>query len=145
MLAPMTLKTAGPATRLRLTSDRKVIHADGQDLSFVTVEAVDAEGQVQPNAEQEAAFVIDGPGTISGVATGDTKSPEPYRATRRSLFHGRALNIVRSSGKAGTINLTAQSKALSGASITVHADAGRWSGVAKSIWPRATAKAPENP
>ena len=65
-----------------------------------------------------------GPGVIAGVGTGDTKSPEPYQATQRSLFNGRALVIVRSAGKPGPIKLTAKSKGLSETSVTLNAEAG---------------------
>jgi len=46
----------GKPARLRLTADRTVLQADGQDLSFITVEAVDADGQFQPVADQERKF-----------------------------------------------------------------------------------------
>ena len=45
VVAENLLTTVGPAVRLRLTADRTVLQADGEDLSFVTVEAVDAEGR----------------------------------------------------------------------------------------------------
>ena len=37
-----SLKTAGAAAQIRLTPDRETLRADGQDLSFVRVEIVDA-------------------------------------------------------------------------------------------------------
>jgi beta-galactosidase len=121
----MTLKTAGPPTSLRLTPDRTTIHSDGQDLSFVTVEALDAEGHSQPNADEPVEFAISGPGAIAGVGTGDTKSPEPYQASQRSLFNGRALVILRSSGKPGAIRLTAKCKGFRETSVTLNAEAGQ--------------------
>src|SRR5262249_22088643 len=44
-VAQSVLATAEPAMRLRLSPDRSTVRADGQDLSFVTVEAVDTKGQ----------------------------------------------------------------------------------------------------
>jgi hypothetical protein len=41
-VAESILTTAGKPVGLRLTAYRKVLRADGQDLSFVTIEAVDA-------------------------------------------------------------------------------------------------------
>ncbi len=43
-----TLSTAGEPARLRLTADRSVITAGGQDLSFITVEVIDRECRVCP-------------------------------------------------------------------------------------------------
>src|SRR5207253_1758907 len=106
------------------TPDRAAIRSDGQDLSFVAVEAVDGNGHLQPNADAQVDFAINGPGVIAGVGTGNTKSPEPYQATQRSLFNGRALVIIRSAGKPGPIKLTAKSKGLSETSVTLNAEAG---------------------
>ncbi len=122
-VAEMTLKTAGPATSLRLTPDRPTIQSNGQDLSFVTVEAVDAEGHVQPQSQEQVEFAITGPGVIAGVGAGDTKSPDPYQATHRSLFNGRALVVVRSSRDAGLIKLGAKSESLNEASVTIETQA----------------------
>jgi beta-galactosidase len=38
------MKTTGPATQLTLTADRSTVHADGNDLSFVTVTVADHSG-----------------------------------------------------------------------------------------------------
>jgi len=105
-VAETTLTTAGKATALRLTPDRKTINADGQDLSFITVEATDSAGRYQPNADDEVEFAITGPGVIAGVGTGDTKNPEPFQAEHRRLFNGRALVAIRSTGDQGVITLT---------------------------------------
>ena len=43
-MAESILQTTKDAGRLKLTTDRTDISADGQDLSFVTVEAVDEKG-----------------------------------------------------------------------------------------------------
>ena len=108
VVAGATLTTAGDATGLRLTSDRSNIHSDGQDLSFVNVEAIDAAGRYQPNSEQQVEFIITGPGVIAGIGNGDTKDLEPYQTNHRALFHGRALVVVRSTGDPGMIQLTAR-------------------------------------
>lgn len=41
VVADSTLETVGHPFRLELIAERSVLSADGQDLSFVTVEAVD--------------------------------------------------------------------------------------------------------
>ena len=72
-------KTAGVPNRIRLTADRPKIAADGSDLSFVTVDVVDKDGTVVPDAENLVQFKIEGPGKIAGV---DNGSPISMR-----LFH----------------------------------------------------------
>ena len=87
--APGTLKAVGVQGRSRGGGERAddcrqaraaaldrgptAVQADGQDLSFVTVEALDAEGRLQSNADQEVQFAISGPGVIAAVGNGDGK------------------------------------------------------------------------
>ena len=97
------------------------VKADGQDLSFITIEAVDAQGRLQPNADQEILFTLSSPGTIMAVGNGDGRSSEPYRSDHRSLFRGRALVVVRTSRKAGSIQLKANAPGLGAATVTMRA------------------------
>jgi beta-galactosidase len=118
-VAESVLTTADKASRLRVTADRTVLHADGDDLSFLTIEAVDANGRPDLHADQEVQFAISGPGVIAAVGNGDGQDADSYHADRRKLYQGRALVVVRTSRKPGSINLTAQGSGLADASITL--------------------------
>ncbi|MEI8343051.1 MAG: beta-galactosidase, partial [Verrucomicrobiota bacterium] len=118
-----SLETVGAPTALKLSPDRSLIHADGQDLSFVTVEAVDAKGRRDPNANHEVRFTLNGPGSIAGLGNANLKSTEPYVGTSCHLYHGRALVVIRSSRQAGSLSLTAKSEGLVEAKITIEAAA----------------------
>jgi len=118
------LQTVGEPTRLRLTADRSVLQADGEDLSFVTVEAVDAQGRLQPNSAAEVQFTISGPGTIIAVGNGDGASKEPYQGDHRSLFNGRALVVVRTSRMPGSIRLAGSAPGMSAAEVTIGTEPG---------------------
>ena len=123
VVAESVLTTAGPAAKLRLAADRTVLQADGQDLSFVTVEAVDANGRPDLHAGQEVQFEINGPGVIAAVGNGDGQDPDSYHGARRKLYQGRAMVVIRSSRQTGPINLTARSSGLSDGSLTIDATA----------------------
>ncbi|MBN2201448.1 DUF4982 domain-containing protein [bacterium] len=116
------LKTAGPPARIRLTADRSRLSADGQDLSFVTVEITDAEGNIQPNAGNRLHFEVSGPGVIAGVDNGNGKDLDPYTGPDRNAFHGRALVVVRSAREAGKIRLEAHAEGLSPASMMIRSE-----------------------
>ena len=96
-----TLSTAGEPARLRLTADRSVITAGGQDLSFITVEIIDREGHVCPNAAIPCEAIVKGQGTLLSFASADLKDCEPYTSPRVTTWKGRALLVVRSSQKKG--------------------------------------------
>jgi beta-galactosidase len=121
IVAESDLTTAGDPARLRLTADRTLLQADGQDLSFITIEALDGNGQFQPDADQEVQFAISGHGAIAAVGNGDGKDGTSYQGDRRKLFHGRAIVIVRTSRQAGQIHLTANAPGLSQEVIDIQA------------------------
>ena len=120
-VAESVLTTTGKAVRLRLTADRNQINADGEDLSFVIVEAVDAAGRPVLDADQNVRFEMSGPGTIAAVGNGDAQDPDSYQGHERKLYQGRALVVIRSSRQAGAIKLTARTLGLSDASLAIQA------------------------
>jgi beta-galactosidase len=122
-VAESVLTTTGKPARLRLTADRTVLQADGQDLSFITVEALDEEGRFQPDADQEVQFAINGPGVIAAVGNGDGKDTASYQGDRRKLFQGRALVVLRTSKRGGPIHLTATAPGLSAGTTDIQARA----------------------
>ena len=124
-VAEHVLATTGNPVALRLVADRTAVQADGEDLSFVAVEAVDAQGRLEPNADQEVQFSISGPGVIAAVANGDGQDEASYQGDRRKLFQGRALVVVRTSRQVGPIKLTATTSGLRDGSVTIEANAAR--------------------
>jgi beta-galactosidase len=120
-VAESVLQTAGQAARIKLTADRAVVRAGGQDLSFVTVEVVDKDGLVEPTAAHNIQFAIRGPGTIAGLGNADMTSTQPYQGNQCKVFHGRALVVVRTSATAGAIQLTASAPGLDQGSVEIRA------------------------
>lgn len=123
VVAESVLTTTGTAAKLRLTTDRTTVQADGEDLSFVTVEAVDAKDRPDLGADQEVQFEISGPGVIAAVGNGDGQDPESYHGVRRKLYQGRALVVIRTTRRTGSIKLTAKSPGLDDRSLTIDAKA----------------------
>jgi len=116
------LKTAGAPAAIRLTPDRRIIKSGGADLSFVTVEVTDRDGLLQPNADHEVAFKIDGEGTIVAVGSANPHSPEPYVGDRRRAFRGRCLVVVKSGNRAGSIRLKAEADGLTPGEARIHVE-----------------------
>ena len=105
----VTLSTAGEPAHLRLTADRHVITADGQDLSFITVEVVDSKGNVCPDAAIPCEAIVKGQGTLLSFASADLKDREPYTSSRVTTWKGRALLVVRSTKKKGMAQVSIKS------------------------------------
>ena len=104
-------ETAGPAASLRLTADRSVIDADGYDLSFITIEAVDAAGRPVPTADDMLHFSVKGNGELFGVDNGNAADTLCLKGAQKALFSGKALAVVRSlRDRKGRTTLTVSSE-----------------------------------
>lgn len=113
------LRTAGQPAQIRLSADRTRIKADGQDLSYVTVELLDAAGVRHPKAENLVTFEIRGPGSIAAVANANPTSTESYKRPQRKAWRGRCLVIIRSATQTGSIVLRASAQGLPSAEVIV--------------------------
>lgn len=104
-----TLTTSSQPARLRLTPDRSVITADGQDLSFITVEVIDKKGNVCPDAAIPCEAIVKGQGQLLAFASADLKDREPYTSPHVTTWKGRALLVVRSSKTKGKAQINIKS------------------------------------
>lgn len=118
--ATETVKTAGAAAALTATPDRDTLAADGQDLSFVTVAVVDADGNPAPEASDAVTFSVRGPADIVATDNGDPADFVEFPSLTRDAFSGLALAVVRTrAGAAGEIIVSAAAEGLEGARVTL--------------------------
>lgn len=120
-VARQEIRTASEPHSIRLTPDRNVINADGKDLSYITVEILDADGNLCPLADNEVTFKVDGAGFNAGVDNGSPTSLERFKDDKRKAFYGKALLIVENNGKKGNISVEATSPGLETAKTTIQA------------------------
>jgi len=117
--AVATLRTAGEAKKIRLVADRSTIRASRDDLSYVTVEVVDNDGNLAPNAALPIHFTITGAGELAAVASSAPNDPSSFHLPVRKTYQGRCLVILRPKGNAGEITLKAESDGLRPAIIKI--------------------------
>ena len=113
------IRTAGPPHHLRLTTDRQTMAADGKSLAFVTVEVVDKDGNLCPNAENQVFFEVDGNVNIAGVDNGCQTSMERFKADNRKAFNGKCLVVLRAGKQPGKATLKAKAVDLKTETITI--------------------------
>ena len=89
----------------------------------MTATVVDANGVVVPNAADEIAFQVSGPGALAAVDSGDNASHESFRDGWRRAYQGRCAAFIRGSGASGRIVLTASSPGLVSGSVAIDATA----------------------
>jgi len=109
--------TAGAPARLQLMADRPVIHADGSDLSYVSIRIVDADGNPVPDADTELTINVSGEATLAGLDNGYQADLESFRGNRHKAFNGLLMAIIRAKKKAGKITLHISGAGLQPASI----------------------------
>ena len=112
-------KTAGPAYRLSLTTDRQTLNGDGLDIVPLRVEVLDSAGVPVPRADNLVHFAVDGPAEIIGVGNGNPTSLEADRATSRQTFNGLAQAILQSRKQKGTALVTAYAEGLVSGKLSV--------------------------
>ena len=113
------LHTAREQSQIRLSADRTKIKADGQDLSYVTVELVDSKGVRHPKADNKVEFEIEGPGSIVSIGSSNPMSVESYKWPYRKAYQGRCLAIIKSTEQEGVITLTAKTGNLKPGTVKV--------------------------
>lgn len=114
----VSLATAGKPARLQLTTDKKVITANGQSLAYITVEVVDKEGRLCPEAAIPCEAVVKGQGQLMAFASADMKDREPYTSPKVTTWKGRAMLVVRSGKAKGKAQVTIKSS-LPAANLTL--------------------------
>jgi hypothetical protein len=123
-IGEQAMRTAGPPASIRLTPDRTALAATGEDLSYILVEALDAQGNLAPLADNLVEFDVQGPGEIAGIDNGDELSLASFQDSRHKLFYGKAMLIVRTKeGQSGRIQITARSQGLTAGTTALSAGA----------------------
>lgn len=117
-IARKTLRTVGAPAALRLRPDRQRITTSRDDLAYIVIEVVDAQGNLVPDAVVKAEFDVTG-GTLVGMANGNAHNVDSFTRPRRWTYHGMALAVVQPPGKAGMIAVNAFAADLRADAITI--------------------------
>jgi beta-galactosidase len=123
VVATQTKRTAGPAVALKLTALTAPagLRADGSDVAFVDVEAVDANGERVPTFQQRVTFETDGPGVWRGGYNSGTINSinQPFL----NLEAGINRVAIRSTRTPGRITVRAAGAGLSAGTVSIAATA----------------------
>lgn len=100
-----SLQTAQASLQLTLDSDRQVIGC--HDLAYVTISLTDQNGVIDTSRQDQVKVTVSGSGQLQGFGTGNPVSQENFFDTTHSLFYGRALATIASTGTGeGSITVT---------------------------------------
>ena len=114
-VAEKEIRTAGKPYALRLTPHKETAFSpNGKDLAYITVEAVDKDGNLCPNVNDLVTFSVKGVGSYRAAANGDPTCTDVFHLPKMHLFNGKLVVIVQSGEEKGKTTLKAQSKRLKG-------------------------------
>ncbi len=103
-----TLQTTGPAVGVRCVYENPVLLSDRNDLAYVTLELVDANGHVvTSDCSTRISIRNIGAGELIACGTGSPTDMHSFRSATPVVFRGRALAILRSGGQPGAVQLEA--------------------------------------
>ncbi|MBQ6173776.1 MAG: glycoside hydrolase family 2 protein [Clostridia bacterium] len=97
--------TPGEPVRLHAEASGTSVLADGEDVCFLTVRALDEQGLPVENAADRVHVTVEGPAHLIGVDNGDSTDPDGYRQDSRRLFSGMLLAVVGMAKEPGAITV----------------------------------------
>lgn len=104
------LVSTGVATAIELTSDKRALHADGQDLAQIEVTLRDEQGNVAAAYDECVTYQLVGDARIIGIENGAPDDLTPYAENHRATRDGRAIVYVRAGETAGAVTLYAHTR-----------------------------------
>jgi len=105
-IARHELETTGKAVALKMEIENRDWKADGKELQYVNVYAVDSKGRRVFTADKgDVSFEVSGAASLIAVDNGDHFSNELFNGNKRSLHNGFAMGILRSTQTVGVVTI----------------------------------------
>ena len=122
LVSERKIETALHANNIKLTADRTLLAADGEDMAFITVEITDKNGLLQPHAKNLLEVELSGAGELLAFDAGNPCSLEPFPTPRVEAFGGMAMIYLRTlAGVEGEIKIKVSNPDLEAGSIILKA------------------------
>ena len=112
------VETTGTPYQLKMEAYRETINKEN-GTAIIRVSVTDEQGRVVPTADDEISFQVEGAGEFLGTGNGNPGDHDPDKVPHRRSFNGLCQLLVRANGEAGEIKITASSKNLKKAILTI--------------------------
>jgi len=103
-------QTAGKAVAIQAQAETSTHQADGEDLIFVRVAAVDKQKRFVPTCQNNLSFTVSGEARFEAACNGDATSLQSFKQPEMKLFNGELVVVLRPTTKAGKATLTIKDK-----------------------------------
>ena len=110
------IETSGSAARLEIVEEAPGDWlADGMDLKYLRIYAVDAQGRRVPGAANVLHVSVEGPASLIALDNGDHFTDGMFNVAEKSMHDGFALAILRAGRKTGAVRAAFSADGLSSA------------------------------
>lgn len=101
------MRTAGKMARLKIEAETAGMKADGMDLLYLNVTAVDSKGRVVTDYAEPLSVTVDGAATLLALDNHDHYTDDLfYGVSTKNMRDGSMQIILRSKRKAGKVTVT---------------------------------------
>ena len=104
-----SISTTGNVSELELVPELADIPANRNEIVYVHVRALDEHGMVVPNANIDVHSSVRGAGELIAAGNGSPEMDGSIQDNNFSLFRGKGIIIIRSSGEPGNIDIDVSS------------------------------------
>ena len=111
------VRTAGRPAAIKLTPDREMLAADGEDLCYLNVSLIDKDGNPVPMDNRLVNVKVSGAGSFKAIANGDPTCLESFQQPQMHLFSGQLTVLIQSSEEAGEIVVEVSGKGVRKATV----------------------------
>ena len=116
------MRSFSDTAEIRLTPDKTVLKADGDDMIFLDISAYDSDGIFVANARNRVIVEVRGAGRLVGLDSGDSTDYDEFKSTSKKLFGGKLLAMIAGKDYGGEITVKVTSAELPEASLTLSAE-----------------------
>lgn len=113
------IKTEDVVDTFRLTADRATIDADGRDLSYITVDLVDRDGNECHRADNMIFVSVEGPARLRALCNGSPIDHTPFSSSYMRAYNGKLMIIVESTKDSGVAKITVSGGRLKSRSVDI--------------------------
>lgn len=96
------------AVKLVMKPEKESLKADGEDLLYVQISAVDRDGYPVENAADYVRVTVSGAARLVGLDNGDSADFDQYKGTVRKLFSGKLMAVIAAKTVSGEFTVKAE-------------------------------------
>jgi len=118
-IANRVLQTAGKPDHIELSAERSSVANNPNDLAYIQINVVDAEGNVVPTTAVKLHISVEGDGRLLASGNAGPNDMQSFRNADCSTFLGRCLAILQPSTGSGQMTLKVSGEGLAEETLTI--------------------------